>query len=44
MSILDDHTLVKTYEESIKLGLDKEFLQLLTKEMKKRRLIIPFKF
>lgn len=44
MSLLDDQTLMKTYEESIKLGLDRDFLQLLTKEMKRRRLTIPFVF
>ncbi|MCA0969898.1 sporulation histidine kinase inhibitor Sda [Halobacillus litoralis] len=44
MSVLDDQTLLKTYEESLKLNLDKEFLQLITKELKRRRLTIPFAF
>lgn len=41
VSILDDQTLLKTYEESVKLGLDRDFLQLLTKELQKRQMNIP---
>ncbi|MBA2173414.1 sporulation histidine kinase inhibitor Sda [Halobacillus locisalis] len=41
VSILDDQTLLKTYEESVKLGLDRDFLQLLTKELQKRQMKIP---
>ncbi|WP_242057495.1 sporulation histidine kinase inhibitor Sda [Halobacillus yeomjeoni] len=41
MSLLDDQTLVETYLESLKLQLDDDFVNLISREIDKRSIEIP---
>jgi len=38
MHLLDDQTLIASYEKAISMQLEKEFIQILHDEMKKRKL------
>ncbi|MBH0230055.1 sporulation histidine kinase inhibitor Sda [Halobacillus sp. KCTC 3957] len=41
LSLLDDQTLVETYLESLKLQLDDDFVNLISREIDKRSIEIP---